>query len=85
MVIQHTTWETEAGILKMGSRQLKKAVLLDGLMRYHREVQGAHVFEDHRDGVAEANNWVRQNGLPSRLHSCVSAGPQHISHISASR
>lgn len=81
MVLQHATWDSDAAMLGISSRQLREALLLDGLMHFHREVENSHVMQYSDMSVTYAKNAVRHNGLPSWLHSCVTYGPAHISHV----
>ena len=81
MVLQHATWDSEAMIIGLNGKQLREALVIDGLMRFHRETVGAHVMEYDAQSVSLANNHVRRDGIPSWLHSCRQSGPEHISHI----
>lgn len=78
LFLKQVNFQSEASILGICRKQLKKAVFLDWLMRHHREVLGWHVMEMHDGMVMAAINHVRHNGLPSCLHSCSAAGTEHI-------
>lgn len=78
IVLQHATFESEALVLGIGSRQLKQAVFLNWVMRHQRETLGYHVFCMSDTMVQEAVNHICREGLPSRLHCCSLVGHVHI-------
>jgi hypothetical protein len=65
-------------VLGICRKQLKRALFLDYLLRFHRERRGMHVVEMTNGVVQEAVNDYRHNGMDSILHSCTDHGPEHV-------
>ena len=69
----------------MHRTQLKEALMVNWVMRHHREVRGYHVVHMTDDIVSEAVNHTRHNGMPSYRHLCSSSGPDHVGHLTRTR
>lgn len=75
-------YQTESQILGIERRQLRQALFIEWLMRHYRETVGSHVMAMTDTVVQEVVNSIRRDGLPGWNHSCLSAGPVHVSHLS---
>lgn len=79
--IFQVTYQSEALVLGVERRQLKRALFINWLMRHYREYRGLHVMEMTDTVIDEAVNHLRRDGLPEMRHSCGTTGPAHVRHL----
>ena len=75
LTLQHTSFHTQGLVLRIPRMILKKALVLQWAMSYHREQMMQDVLPDtdlQDDSLFEMlNKRVRNNGIPSRHHRHV--------------